>query len=77
MQKETLGNAARQKELLDRALKILEGFYGHDHPEVAKTLAILGSAEGDLGNAARKKELLDRALKIKDLAMATLRWPSP
>ena len=42
-----LGNAARKKELLERALKIKEGFYGHGHPEVAITLTNLGNAEGD------------------------------
>ena len=61
-----LGNAARMKELLERALKIKEGIYGQDHPEVAKTLTNLGNAEASLGNATRKKELLERALKIKE-----------
>ena len=61
-----LGNASSKKELLERALKTLEGFYGQDHPEVAKTLTNLGNAEGALGNAARQKELLERALKIKE-----------
>ena len=45
-------------------MKILEGFYGQDHVDVAKTLTNLGNAEGALGDASRKKELLDRALKI-------------
>ena len=61
-----LGNSARRKELLERAWKIKEGFFGQDHPEVAKTLTNLGRAEGELGNAARKKELLERALKIQE-----------
>ena len=60
----SLGNPARQKELQERSLKILEGFYGQDHPEVAKALASLGNAEGSLGNVARQKELQERSLKI-------------
>ena len=59
-----LGNAAQQRELLERALKIFEGFYGQDHLEVARALSNLGNAEGSLGNAAQQKELLERALKI-------------
>ena len=60
----SLGNAAQKKELLERALKIVEGFYGQDHPEVARTLMSLGNAEGSLGNADQKKKLVERALKI-------------
>ena len=60
----SLGNPAKRKELLERALKIEEGFYGQDHLQVAKPLTNLGNAEGDLGNAAQQKELLERALKI-------------
>ena len=60
----SLGNAARRKEHLERALKIEEGFFGLDHPEVAKTLTNLGIAEGSLGNPTRKKEILEGALKI-------------
>ena len=60
-----LGNAAREKDLLERALKIFEGFYGQNHPEVAITLTRLGTAEG-LGNAARRKELLELALNITE-----------
>ena len=59
-----LGNASRKKRLLERALKIKEGFFGQDRAEVARTLANLGNAEGDLGNATRKKEHLERALMI-------------
>ena len=62
----SLGNPTRKKELLERALKFEEGFYGLDHPEVAITLTNLGNAEGLLGNPTRKKELLERALKIEE-----------
>ena len=52
MQKETLGNADHAaRSSFERALKIFEGFFGQDHPEVAKTLTSLGNAEGSLGNA--------------------------
>ena len=55
------------KELLERALKIKEGFYGQDHPEVAITLTNLGNAEGDpLAMQPAMKELLERALKIQE-----------
>ena len=37
-----LGNPTRKKELLERALKIKEGFYGQDHPEVATDPGRLG-----------------------------------
>ena len=42
-----------QKELLERALKMKEGFFGQDHTEVAKILTNLGNAEGSLGNPTR------------------------
>ena len=56
----SLGNADQKEELLECALKIFEGFYGQDHPEVARTLTNLGNAEG-----FRQKELLERALTIQ------------
>ena len=63
-----LGDAAKKKELLERALAIEEAAYGPDHPEVAITLTNLGNAYGDLGDAAKQKELLERALAIKEAA---------
>ena len=50
--------------MLERALKIKEAHYGPDHPEVAKTLANLGNAYGELGDAAKSRHMLERALRI-------------
>ena len=61
-----LGDAAKQRDLLERALKIFEAYFGEDHTEVAITLESLGIAYGDLGDAARQRDLLERALKIKE-----------
>ena len=50
-----------RRELLERALKIKEGFYGQDHPEVATTLANLGMAEYQLGRVEAGKKILEKA----------------
>ena len=50
-----LGDAAKQKELLERALAIEEKAYGPDHPEVAITLTNLGNAYGKLGDAGLRR----------------------
>ena len=55
-----LGDAARAKELLERALAIREAAYGPVHVTVACTLGNLVAACLDLGDAARAKELLER-----------------
>ena len=59
-----LGDAAKQRDMLERALKIKEAHYGPDHPEVAITLANLGNAYGALGDAAKKRVMLERSLRI-------------
>ena len=61
-----LGYAAKNRDLLERALKILEAYFGEDHKDVAITLHSLGNAYGHLGNAAKKRDLLERALKIEE-----------
>ena len=61
-----LGDAAKRRDLLERALKIKEAYFGEDHKEVAITLANLGNAYGDLGDAAKQRDLLERALKIQE-----------
>ena len=58
-----LGDAAKQRDLLDRALKIEEASFGEKHKDVAITLTNLGNAYGDLGDAAKKRDLLERALE--------------
>ncbi|WP_254229498.1 tetratricopeptide repeat protein [Wolbachia pipientis] len=61
-----LGNYKRQKELLEKALPILEKRYSSNHVEVAKTLGNLSNTYGDLGDPNKQKELLERALDIKE-----------
>ena len=48
-------NKHRKRDLLARALKIVEAQYGPDHVEVAKALTNLACAHGDLGDATRKR----------------------
>eukprot|EP00971_Amphidinium_carterae_P249199 4946591-Amphidinium_carterae.1 len=59
-----LGDASKQRDYLERALRIEEAHYGPDHPEVAKTVANLGNACGALGDASKEREYLERALRI-------------
>eukprot|EP00971_Amphidinium_carterae_P023842 470099-Amphidinium_carterae.1 len=40
----SVGDASKQHDHLERALRILESHYGPEHPEVAITLAKLGNA---------------------------------
>jgi tetratricopeptide (TPR) repeat protein len=61
-----LGNAEKERELLERALAIKERHYGPDHPEVATTLNSLGWAHYKLGETQKSRELLERALAIKE-----------
>jgi tetratricopeptide (TPR) repeat protein len=66
-----LGDTARAKELLERALSIQEAAYGADHVNVAHTLGNLGKAYADLGDAARAKEVRERAKAIKSRSRNT------
>jgi tetratricopeptide (TPR) repeat protein len=61
-----LGDPAKQKELLERALAIQEREYGLEHPNVAATLTKLATAHGALGDPDKQKELLERALAIDE-----------
>ena len=61
-----LGDAAKQKELLEQALAIKERHYGRNHVKVSITLGNLSNAYGTLGDAAKQKELLERALAIQE-----------
>ena len=63
-----LGDYAKQRDVLERALAIEERAYGRDHPEVAITLTNLGNAYGTLGDHAKKRDMLERALAIKERA---------
>ncbi|WP_264374742.1 tetratricopeptide repeat protein [Wolbachia endosymbiont (group B) of Carcina quercana] len=62
----SFGNPKRQKELLERALPILEKHYGVEHFEVAKTLINLSIPYEALGDYEEAKDLLERALPILD-----------
>lgn len=62
----SLGNAQRQKELLERALIIEEDHYGKDDYRVAITLGNLGTACGLLGDLQKSKDLLERTLTINE-----------
>eukprot|EP00747_Dinoflagellata_sp_TGD_P095499 gnl/TRDRNA2_/TRDRNA2_166487_c0_seq2.p1 gnl/TRDRNA2_/TRDRNA2_166487_c0~~gnl/TRDRNA2_/TRDRNA2_166487_c0_seq2.p1 ORF type:complete len:206 (-),score=27.22 gnl/TRDRNA2_/TRDRNA2_166487_c0_seq2:11-628(-) len=61
-----LGDAQRERDLLERALTIKEKEYGPQHQSVAVTLTNLGIAHGQLGDAERMRDLLERALEIKE-----------
>ena len=76
---EDLGEAAKQRDLLERALKIDEAYFGEDHKEVAITLTNLGNAYGDLGDAAIRKGASREGLedpKRPTLARTTRTWRS-
>ena len=59
------GDNKRRTDLLERALKINEIYYGPNHFEVAATLRDLGNSYGSLGQPAQQQKLLERALKIQ------------
>ncbi|MFT4314720.1 MAG: FxSxx-COOH system tetratricopeptide repeat protein [Wolbachia pipientis] len=60
-----LDNPKRQKELLERALPLLEKHYGEEHLKVAMALVSLSNSYAALGDYQREKELLERTLKIE------------
>ena len=59
-----LGENAKARDVLERALAINERTYGRDHPNVAITLMNLGVAYGQLGDAAKKRKYVTRAVTI-------------
>merc|ERR1711964_866854 len=69
-----LGDAEKQRELLERALAIDEREYRPNHREVAITLTNLGNAYGDLGDAEKKRELLERAIQIFEREYGPDHW---
>ena len=64
----SLGDNAKERDLLERALTIFERAYGRDHADVAVTLMNLGGAYGALGDHAKKRDMLERALAIQERA---------
>ena len=59
-----LGDNAKKRDVLERALAIKEREYGRDHVKLAMVLGNLGIAYGDLGDSAKKRDVLERKLAI-------------
>ena len=59
-----VGQAAKQRELIEDALPTLVDFFPPDHIEIARAHAGLGEACGTLGDPARQVELQERALVV-------------
>ena len=51
-------------DLLKRALDIRKNVSGEDHPEVARTLYVLGDLYRDLGDLQKAKKMVEDALFI-------------
>ena len=64
----SLGDYAKQRDMLERALAIKERAYGRDHPEVAITLGNLGDLYRVLGDNSKAQDMLERSLVIKERA---------
>jgi tetratricopeptide (TPR) repeat protein len=63
-----LGDHAKARDAVERALPIYERAYGIDHAEVAEVLDDLGAAYGKLGDYAKERDVMERALAIKERA---------
>ena len=63
-----LGDHAKARDVLERALAIDERAYGRDHAEVAFSLANLGVLCRDLGDQAKAREYFGRAHAIWERA---------
>ena len=63
---DNLKDYSKQRNFLERALKIQETHYGHDHYEVAMTLMSLSNAYRNLKHPTKQRDLLERALKIRE-----------
>ena len=61
-----LGDQAKQRDMLERALAIKERAYGPDHIEIAPALFNLGRLHEDLGEKAKAREFIARALAIAE-----------
>ena len=67
-----LGDFSKQRDVLERTLRIKESQYGEDHFELAKTLTNLGIAYGNLKHLKEgqrmlmQRDLLERSLRIKE-----------
>ena len=61
-----LGDPAKARDMLERALAIQERAYGPDHIEIAPALFNLGQVHEDLGEKAKAREFIARALAIAE-----------
>ena len=62
-----LGDYAKQREFLERALPIFEREQGKESTNVANVLTNLGNAYGRLGDHAKERDMQKRALfKLRD-----------
>ena len=61
-----LGEPARARDLIQRALTIEEREYGPDHVELARTLNNLAAAWYELGEPAKARDLHQRALTLQE-----------
>ena len=63
-----LGDPAKARDMLERALAIQERAYGPDHIEIAPALFSLGKVHVALGDNAKAREFFARALAIAERA---------
>ena len=63
-----LGDYAKQRDVLERALPIYEREHGSDSTNVAGVLNALGNAYGGLGDNVKKRDVMERALAIDEWA---------
>ncbi len=58
------GKMAESRDLLERALHMMEIGYGPEHRKLAFVLSDLGEVYGRLGDPSRRVERLERSLQI-------------
>ena len=61
-----LGDHAKKRDMLERAIAIKERAYGRDHSEVASTLANLGTHTACLETPPRRETCMERSLAIEE-----------
>ena len=63
-----LGDPAKARDMLERALAIQERAYGPDHVALGTTLWNLAMVHENLGDTVKQREMLERALVINERA---------
>ena len=58
-------NFREERDLLERALPIMEAHYGPEHLAIAEMLTKLANAYGALGDNGMQQELHNRAVQMK------------